>query len=374
MSRALAFALAASLTFACPVAAEAPNLLKASDGYLYFNRPNASIAEHDSELKNCIATWRGGVVVNQTAENTGLVQSLMLGGWDRARFAVNVEHCMVVRGWRVVRLPDQEGKSLAALTRLELADRLAPWVGADTPHGEIARAWNNDAARPDTVMQGSPQGARQHQLSIDAMDPSAADPLKRVEAMAYVWSGRKPSFKPLSAAELAAPPPGLAILVVQISRTPGDRRQAFGFDLEGGVGGQMGTEEFFEVAPGRGQADIIQAYAVPAGRWRLFGFGALFDYCMGAPSTTVRPGEVVFLGKFTMPPDGMVVDLSLVPARAFLSINPALAGRVRAAAWTNGDTYPCRFWHPYALELPGFPYEPGYKWGRLAQTSQRQPR
>lgn len=276
---------------------------------------------------------------------------------------------MVVRGWRVVRLPEQEGQGLAALSRTDLAARLAVWVGAVSPHGEIARVWANEAARPDSIMAQSPQGARQTQLSIQVMDPAAPKPARPIEAAAYPWSGRVSTLKPLTPAEIANPPKDLAIVVVQVSRTPGDRRQGFSFDLEGGTGGKLGTEEFFEIYPGRGASSVIEAYAVPAGRWRLFGFGALFDYCLGAPSARIKAGDVVFFGNFSLPPEGITANMSLEPAAAHLAANPDLVGRLQPASWVNGDTYPCRFWHPYALELRGFPYEPGYDWAGAHQAA-----
>jgi len=134
-----------SLMLAAALAASSPAATlmdRASDGYVYFHRTGADMATHDAAVATCVRMVKGtqepylmpvGGVVGR------LVQSAQQAGMDRVAFAANLENCMVARGWDVVRLDDAEGAGIAGLPQPEQAVRLAVWVGAKDPHGQIVR-------------------------------------------------------------------------------------------------------------------------------------------------------------------------------------------------------------------------------------------
>ncbi|MDP2258352.1 MAG: hypothetical protein Q8J89_01370 [Caulobacter sp.] len=388
--------LAGIVSLAGPAQAVGVNLYRATAGYLYFNKPGAEMATHDADLANCFVTWQGGVIPGNTIMGigatgvvdgliAGAVQNQMMKGWERARLAVNVEHCMVARGWRLVRLPEAEGRKLAALDRQALTATLAPWVGADIPEGQIVRVWRNEAAMGEEGMRASsPQGASQTLLSSLSMSeealPSARSLLlaqDRVRGPQDPSAPRRVSFSPgawlavptplpeLSPAELSSLPPGAALLIIKMS---GAKGASLRFERDIGL---RPEKPYAEIVLGRlwkatvvnGRREKIFAFAVPPGKWRLLATGSTFDFCLGSPAFEVAAGDVVYMGGFNVEPGVLVQpDMSLEPARELLGAGSELAAKLRPAAWVNGSTAPCRNWHPYAYEFSGHPYEPGYSW------------
>lgn len=292
---------------------------------------------------------------------------------------------MVVRGWRVVKLPDDEGAALAKLAPADLSARLAPWIGADMPHGEVVRVWENDAAnaahkryslRPDHMNDGQlslaeATGGNLHQFKEAAI---------KVDSTRDVLDAKWPK-KPLAADKLAQAPDGSAILLVQIK----------GLGLRNGVGvilNRQGTVK--DVAPSRSDhgpdflmatkgtlfahkdGDIF-AFAAPPGRWRVYGLvggGPVLNFCLGSPAFEVKAGEVVYAGSFDLSASDIGPDLDLTPAKAWLGSHPQ-AQSVRPAVYVNGSLGTCGNNAIYALEVKGAPFEPGYAWGgaRLANAA-----
>jgi hypothetical protein len=339
------------------------DLTRATEGYVYFNRPGADMAQHDSELKDClngrpqeryIVTGRGA-----------LIRDMMLKHWASARAQLNVETCMVVRGWRVMQLPAAEGVRLAALDQTRLVAELSPWVGSSTPPGLLMRAWANQAARFDTIVARSPSSPGQVLLSLQAMDPDAPPPAQSVLKPMYPASATPPPQAiPLGANELDKTPPGWAIV---IARLTGSNRAIIN------IGGKDGPSMLWQLMakprhnnPNAGRTDGVQAFAVPPGRWGLLGTLLLTDYCLGAPAFEAKAGDVVFLGSFDFSREALQPDMSLEPIQGFLSETPGMTARVKPVAWVNGVTAPCSFYVNYALEFDGFPFEPGYEWGSRA--------
>ena len=139
-------------------------------GYSYFNKPGADLKTHDADVAACAAEAARTISFDEqlhTGAGQGIVGAI-IGSYvesaaHRGAAASGLENCMVVRGWRVVKLPDAEGQVLAKLPAADLTARLAPWVGATTPHGDVVRVWGNDAAnganrrysiRPDHTNDG----------------------------------------------------------------------------------------------------------------------------------------------------------------------------------------------------------------------------
>jgi hypothetical protein len=102
---------------------------------------------------------------------------------------------------------------------------------------------------------------------------------------------------------------------------------------------------------------------VPPGRWRIatFGFMPAANMCLGSPSFEVKAGEVIYAGTFDFGAEEMGPSLDLALAKEFLKGTPA-ADQVKPAYYVNGSTSPCGDSSIYAFDIPGAPFEPGYKW------------
>src|SRR5689334_9049572 len=129
------------------------NIGAPSAGYTFFNKPGATISEHNQDLSDC-ARAAGSVRSYSEAyplSPVGLraIEGMITQGWTDAVHLAALEDCMIVRGWRVVRLDDQQGETLGALGKSDLAARLSEMVGAAAPAGNVVRQWSNDVARAD---------------------------------------------------------------------------------------------------------------------------------------------------------------------------------------------------------------------------------
>lgn len=358
-------------------------MVKATGGYVYFNRPGANMAKHDAELRNCLETWQGGfqfrkptqpIIGGQGVVGDAIsmaVGGAMMKGWEKARFDVNVEHCMVARGWRVVRVLPEEGKTLAALDHEVLAATLSPWVGAITPHGEIVRAFTNEAAFGDSILVRSPQGSSTIQLSSLAISANVGQPAQRVSALPDSWLLPRNQIADAESVGLTSVPEGSALLIVRMTTAPAYRNSTIAFELAGPPPDGAAYRATFSInvrkSPAvNGLMGRTWAFVVPAGKWRLYTNASVFDFCLGAPAFEVMQGEVVYLGTINVGPKPPKPDMALDPAIEFLGAGSALAGKLRPAEWLNGSTSLCRNWHPYAYEFDGVPFEPGYVWGSAA--------
>ena len=219
----LAGVLAVSLLANGQAEAEPVTLVKATPGYLYFNRPGATLETHDAELSDCLGA---SVVAAPTAQDpqpsrgvledalTTGIQNQMLAGWARARANINVELCMVVRGWRLMRLEDDEGRRLAGLDRRVLASALEPWIGVTSPPGEMVRTWHNDLAFIGTIADRSPANASRVLLSEFALSENPAAPAQRVQrGEQFVWGT---PVNPTELASIGSIPSDRAIIVISL--------------------------------------------------------------------------------------------------------------------------------------------------------------
>jgi hypothetical protein len=370
-------------------------------GYTYFNKPGADLQVHDVDVKDC-ATEAARTISFDEQINVSVVgrpvaaaagqatasalEGVMRPAYHRGAVGSAIENCMVVRGWRVVKLPDDEGRALAKLAPSELSARLAPWVGASNPHGQVVRVWNNDAdddansrfaLRPDhtndgqlSLIEATSQDLHQFDQPRPSMDvgPGAVDP-------------RWPKGG-LAPAALGSAPDGSAILIVKIKAAPihftlsmamlpnkasspvngaavllsreGPSKDAFPSRVDH-------APDFIETDPWHGDTF---AFAVPPGRWRISGIGKpmVLNFCLGAPSFEVKAGEVVYAGLFDLGAADLGPDLDLAPAKAWLAGHPQ-AQTIRAAVYSNGSRGVCAGNAIYALEVRGAPFAPGYLWG-----------
>ena len=285
---------------------------------------------------------------------------------------------MVVHGWRVVRLSDSEGAALAAVSAAELTTRLTPWIGAQTPHGEIVRAWGNDAAKASTTRFAiRPDHTNDGQLSLKLVTEAtlkqfivSEPPRAKAPTLDPKWPRK--SLKP---EQVAGAPPETGVIVFHLVGMSMHNGVALAFNREGPQKDLAPAivdhaPDSVLVAVGllfaKKEGNFV-AYALPPGRWRLLGMGLIpmINFCLGSPSFEVKAGEVVYAGSFDLGAEDLGPDLSLGRARAWLAGQPA-AATIRPAVYTNGSLGQCGPNSLYALEIKGAPFEPGYSWGGAA--------
>ncbi|KQW86360.1 hypothetical protein ASC65_00150 [Brevundimonas sp. Root1279] len=318
-------------------------------GYAFYNRPGASLDEHDEAYRDCFVATN--IRPNGSAPSQGLAFAVIWGGVLQAIGASAAENCMIAKGWRVFQLPEEEGRALSRLSDEEFTTRFAPMVGAATPPGLMARQWDNQAAHPARYHTPSrPRAPSRHQLSVRSFGLKNFPLQLRTydEAAGAPLTGKRG----VALDRIGAPAAGNAIIIV---RAVG-RHMSFARTPETG-----GNAVFFISGNREG---AWQAFEVPAGRWRISGTGWV-NHCLGSAAFDVAPGEVVYAGTFDLVGEtlGPVLNAADVPGR----LTADLAGRLRVAAYQNGSTVPCAYGSGiYPLEIPGAPFEPGYRWGSRA--------
>lgn len=382
-------AFAAAMSMAATAQGAEPgelNLGRMTAGYSYYNRPGADMAMHDRDVRACLADASnmrsfedqlgggpGGLI-------GGLLSGALADAANRGVVSASLENCMVVRGWRVVHLDDVEGAALSQLPAADLAAKLAPWVGAETPHGTVVRIWRNDAALA-AVNHFSlhAQHTKNGQLSLLATATTVSAALR---ADQKADAGAKPvkveldprwPKKALKPEMLDAAPADAAIIIVNIKGVSMRQGNGFVFYREGPDA--QTTASSVDHAPDKISALVagisasgegnFRAFVVPAGRWRIFSMfngGIELNFCLGSPSFEVKAGEVVYAGQLDMKQEKLLPNFAPEAVTTWLAGAKA-AARLRPAVYTNGARGTCAPNSIYALEFDGAPFEPGYALG-----------
>jgi hypothetical protein len=359
----------------CAADADTAGLARMTPGYTYFNRPGASMEDHARDVVACARL--AGAVRSMAAIWAGdtLSSPVSFGpvgqGTERALAMASLENCMVVRGWRVAKLPELEGRELAALAPADLLQKLSPWIGADAPHGEIVRRWDNDAARRSAHRFGQGPRTKDGQLSLLAAAPELRRlPPPNLREPPSPWKDPRWPQKPIEAAALTNVRPDAGVVLIEIK---GDGIRAGWGLVFNRVGSDSDTwPSATDHAPDKLEVvrlgvfrHGIEAYALPPGRWRIYGLGVgpTLNLCLGSPSFELAAGEVTYAGAFDLSAEDITPDMDLAPARAWLG---DAKRPVTAAAYANGSLGPCGDNSIYALEFKNAPFEPGYVWGSQA--------
>lgn len=383
-------------------------------GATYFNRPGATLETQRADLEACrrdVAALmqpfpNGGASVATGAY--GLAGALVGTAMDAQAQTVatlkamhaNYENCMIVRGWRVVQLSAERGDELDDLDTEELAARLSPMVGADTPEGEVVRSFGNEISERSTILYTFPRAPQTTSLCLQLLPESYLEiptrrmnrPMssmtteeiraqaqerreiqeaQRTQREAVVGRSRR-FLEAVDADEIAALPSDSTLIVV---RAYGSAASGIVLVRSDAAPEDDENDSFVAQAPTPRRRDPATertfVFAVPAGEWRLTAVSpgpTLTSLCLGAPSFQVRAGEVVFAGSFGFGGSGPRVDMNLAPAQAALAVAPALAEHVRAASYVNGNTFVCGqpASYVYAYEIDGAPFRDGYAIGSRA--------
>lgn len=117
----------------------------------FFNKPGATAEQAATDSGQCRAIAEGA----DSQINTVNVLAGGLGGVLDGAFAggrlkrVNIENCMLIRGWRLYAMTREEGAAWKALPAATRDRELAALVGEQTPRrGMLLREWRNDYAEP----------------------------------------------------------------------------------------------------------------------------------------------------------------------------------------------------------------------------------
>lgn len=117
----------------------------------FFNKPGASAAQAASDTAQCKAIAEGAdSQINATDVLAGGVGGILGGALAGGRQKrINVENCMLLRGWRLFAMTREEGQVWKALPQATRDAELATLTGAETPaRGSLLRVWHNDYAEP----------------------------------------------------------------------------------------------------------------------------------------------------------------------------------------------------------------------------------
>ncbi len=383
MKSGLLTALAA--LFASQTVAAPSNLATMTLGYSYFNRPGADMAAHDADVKACASEASKTQSIDEAAgipaptgkplqdAIAGIVSAELSLAYHHGVVGASLENCMVVRGWRVVLVPEEIAKPYAALSQKDLSNLLSGWVGAENPpHGIIVRSWANEAASGSTVRFAMrPAHTNEGQLSLKAATGGTLtqfDSVPADDAEVFFQTGAVVA-KPIKPDGIASAPADAAILVVGVKGNGASIHfQRVGKDPSKPASLQDDRVDTVIVSTRRVQGKSgLMVVAVPSGQWRIESFvGARpLAFCLGAPSFTLKPGQVVYAGTFDLAGEDLGPDLSLDSPRAFLG-NQAASGALAAAEYRNGSLGACGGGAIFALEIKGAPFEPGYAWGGAA--------
>ena len=374
----------ASNAYAAPI-----NLTLSTPGWTYFNRPGADLRTHDAELRSCLLTAstvyplrHPDLVELVMMPANAVIDEVIAKNKEAARIRPNTENCMVVHGWRVVRVPEEEGRRLAALKHSDLAEQLSGWVGAEQPHGDIARRWENESIHRGMITDETLDASTSVSLSLLALTSdeqflqAMANPVRPTPT---INKGQfVPTAIPLSQIDKA--PPGVAVIVVTL-RGPEAQSRTVTFirmnsDLTAPAWNDNGPYSFAISSPkpqeagGAPVTELTLAFAVPPGPWKFAGFNAS-DWghgggtCLGSPFFEVSAGEVVYAGAFDFGRDELSPDMSFRPEDIIPPEAPAARARMRPAKWVNGALGDC-LTPIYATEFPGMPYVDGYRGGGAA--------
>ena len=394
-----------------------------SEGYTYFNKPGASIDDHEADVRACLLDAKDVISWDEFIENNRarIAAMLIFARAKSARLSA-LENCMIVRGWRVVGLQPDEGKALSERPQDQLKLFLSGQVGAEQPQGQIIRIWGNEAhnathKRSEVIPRSTDDG----QLSLlylgkitDLLFPSTnsllvdfgdtptlqrldhsasmaerltaaqrsgavlARPLQTTAEIEVPAAFEKKIGRNLAVADLANIPDGWGLIVMRIEGKSFRNGRRLGFGpfrgpkLQSNKGVIVNEIDFDSGvrSNGAGQDRSWMIRAVPPGEYRLSQMDIVpLYFCLGSPAFKLERGQIIYAGTFDLSAAAMGPDLSMEPVRALFAGSP-FADRVQPASYVNGSTTNCLGGVAvYAIEFPGTPFLEGYEWGSKAKRS-----
>lgn len=344
-------------------------------GTTFFNKPHATLADHNADFARCalqtniLAAPKNGVPIPEGPHYgsvlaqalTGPIAAAIWGDVSSAFQASHIENCMIVAGWRVVRLSNDAMPDPSSLSVDALKEKMSALVGLESPPGVIVRSWRNDALHPRNIRSRAfGKEAGKGQLSFRVFTPpsdlsvSADRVFTRTNVkIAIPWVDRSLKFS-----EIPSIPVGAGVIIAKVKGMDVDSTPGLFFE-------KARVYPIGEHTSSDGSPDIIRAsmshllankegnwfiFAVPPGEWRIRSLGYL-SFCLGSPSFSVSPGEAVFAGAFDIDGENLGPNLDLAEVKPLLSTG--VVEHLKAAEYRNGSLGNCHsILTPYALEFP----------------------
>jgi hypothetical protein len=347
----------------------------------FYNKPGASRAQYDADWQECRLIARGSKIINgnTTYYNPALYNPSIsplaagVGGGIGAAIGAaiaegiqrreNRKRCLMIKGWRMVKLPDARAATVAAMSDTDKQAYFNRIIGAETVEGDV-----------ETLDRfGPPEDAA---LTIA---PALAGP-------ATLFVHKNPEKAKLPDLE-----PGQGAIVMAFRRNGGAAAgrsgmvQLFRYDRENGDlvyqprdWKKKGDKTTYIVSVSSGDKKApyeLRVIPVTAGDYVLnggsVGAGVIptSSNCFGAPMIHVEAGEYAYLGDASpfmgaklgdgSKMYGMIYSRNFAVARdAMAKLRPDIAGKMMEPAILNGATYSCaavtmdRFDWPGMADLP----------------------
>jgi hypothetical protein len=314
-----------------------------TQGYTYFHRAGADSIAHNAAIETCAAN--AASLLPPAIANTGgalgsLIDSIERDKVAKVNFAANLENCMTIKGWDVVRLDDSEGKSIANLEAPALSTVLAPWIGAETVHGQIVRQYQPIGNMPVTAADIFDSAGSSLSLASDLGG------VNRAVAAVPERVNRPPWQVPEAEDDLSKISAGATLIVVRATTiAPAQASLEFAYLDKPEERNPMSADSAFIVpTPTRffwthgAFLEKIYVFVVRPGHWRIAAMNGV-SLCLGGPAFDVGPGEAIFAGNFSAT-DPHALNLDPAAAKAMLG-NVEFVQRLKPAQYINGETHGC---------------------------------
>ena len=325
----------------------------------FYNRPGATRADYDREWQECRLIARGSrtpsgmvpyyynpAVISPLAAGIGagiggaIAGAIAEGQQRRA----NRRACLLIRGWRLVQVPDSETARVRDMTDEQRSAYFDTIVGAERVEGELTER-TSFALEPDPVLDlDAPVEVPGTIFLGRRVDPATPFELAPGEA-AVVLAFRRPEWSGARTGE------------VVLARYDVEKRDLVYQPRHARRDGDTTTYRMNVISRERRAPYEVHVLRVTPGDYVIDGHvpgvvPVTTSFCFGAPTFRVGAGEVVYLGDFV---PFMNVELStgdrastvayashLEDARRTLAAQqPALAQALVPAALRNGATYAC---------------------------------
>ena len=350
----------------------------------FYNKPGATRAQYDADWQECRLIARGSKIINgnTTYYNPALYNPSIsplaagIGGGIGAAIGAaiaegiqrreNRKRCLMIKGWRMVRLPAERATAVAAMSDEDKQSYFNRIVGADKVDGEIEKL-DRFSPPDDPALAVSPALAGAPTLFIHKKPEKAVLPALEPGQGAIVMAFRRNGGA-------AAGRSGM-VQLFRYDRTKGD------LFYQPRDWKKTGDKTSYVVNIGSGDKKAfyeLRVVPVTAGDYVLngasVGAGAvpMSSNCFGAPMIRVEAGQYAYLGDLSpfmgakladgSKMHGMIYSRHFDVARgAMEKLRPDIAAKMVEPAINNRATYSCaavtmdRFDWPGMADLPSAP-------------------
>ena len=340
----------------------------------YYNKPGATFADYNRDWQICRLIGNGTIASGPQGPSPYFVTNGLVGGLTATLLGGIVDSisahaegnakrhsCLLIKGWRFVKVPDIEIKRLAAMSATEREAYRRGLTGAEQVIGEVEQRtsftqptdpvlnFNTSLTEPASLAFGK-NDDRKLPIQLKDGEGGVIVAFRRSDKISIGKTGqiwlRRYDFQRREISELT---PKLK----NKSETPTYYRGFFSESKNSQY--EVHIVKFTE-------GDYVISKFVTGPSTVEIGY-----FCMGSPFFHVTAGKFIYLGDFTpygsvqlnngMWFDGLLAWSSHIDdARSALAnSHPEVAGAMQMADIKNGATYRCSEEHLDILELPGVP-------------------